>query len=478
MAEEFLSRQVDLNTLATHPENWIWASFTDAYSVPARQVADIQLQALRNRFSEMVEKIQILGNLAEEQGIAGINALEDGAPLLFAHSVYKSYPISFLERNQFDKLTKWLDTLTVDDLSGVDASGIDTIDDWVELLDSKTDIRVIHSSGTSGKLSFIPRSERELPMMLRGWRQNFQGFGDEPHAKPIEGLQNIPVIFNGYRKGALGHFRLLDGFVRYLYDGNEGMVLTRNPGRMSADALSLGGRLSAAAAKGDIGRTTLSPKLLARRDEFIKEQTNAPLRGKQFLDSIIERYRGKRVMMMGNWVYQYGAAKEGTDRGLHHVFARDSLIHTAGGLKGNKLPDNFRDVVQEFLGVDRVHESYGMSEMMALLPKCPEHRHHISPWVIPYLLDPKTGVLFPKTGTQTGRFGFIDLAATTYWGGFLTGDEVTIDWDGTCKCGRIGPRIHDSIRRYTEKEGGDDKITCAGAPEALDKALAFITELA
>jgi hypothetical protein len=247
---------------------------------------------------------------------------------------------------------------------------------------------------------------------------------------------------------------------------------------MSADALSLGGRLSAAAAKGDIGRTTLSPKLLARRDEFIKEQTNAPLRGKQFLDSIIERYRGKRVMMMGNWVYQYGAAKEGIDRGLHHVFARDSLIHTAGGLKGNKLPDNFRDVVQEFLGVDRVHESYGMSEMMALLPKCPEHRHHISPWVIPYLLDPKTGVLFPKTGTQTGRFGFIDLAATTYWGGFLTGDEVTIDWDGTCKCGRIGPRVHDSIRRYTEKEGGDDKITCAGAPEALDKALAFITELA
>jgi hypothetical protein len=475
MADELLSRPVDLATLPTHPENWIWASWTDAFTVPADKVAEIQLAALQHRFGEMVERVQILANLAEEQGIKEIRSVEDGAPLLFAHSVYKSYPISFLEKNQFDRLTKWLDTLTVDDLSGVDASGIDTIDDWIQLLDDTTDIRVIHSSGTSGKLSFIPRSERELPMMLRGWRQNFQGFGDEPHAKPIEGLSNIPVIFNGYRKGALGHFRLLDGFVRYLYDGDESMLLTRNPGRMSADALSLGGRLSVAASRGDIGRASISPKLLARRDEFVKEQADAPERGKVFLDAIIGGFHGKRVMMMGNWLYQYGAAKEGMDRGLHHVFARDSLIHTSGGLKGHKLPEGFQEVVREFLGVDRVHESYGMSEMMALLPKCPEHKHHISPWVIPYLLDPKTGVPFPRTGTQTGRFGFIDLAAITYWGGFLTGDEVTIDWDGTCPCGRVGPRIHDTIRRFSEKEGGDDKITCAGAPEAIDRALSFIT---
>jgi hypothetical protein len=477
MSQDFRSKPVDLQTLADRPETWMWASFTDAYCVPADQVAEIQLAALRNRFAYMVERIPILANLAEEQGLHEITRLEDGAPLLFAHSVYKSYPISFLETGRFDRLTQWLDMLTTDDLSGLDASGIDTIDEWIEFLDENSDIRVIHSTGTSGKLSFVPRNDRELPLMLRGWRQNFQGFGDEPDAAPIEGLEKIPVIFNGYRKGALGHFRLLDGFVKYLYNGDESMVLTRNPNRMSADVLSLGGRLSAAAAKGDVGRATISPKLLARREQFLEEQAQAPARGKQFLESIIERYRGKRVMMMGNWVYQYGAAKDGLAQGLHHVFAHDSLVHTAGGLKGQTLPENFREVVLEFLGVDRVHESYGMSEMMALLPKCPERKHHISPWLIPYLLDPKTGALQPRTGTQTGRFGFIDLAATTYWGGFLTGDKVTVDWDGRCKCGRIGPRIHDNIRRYSEEEGGDDKIACAGAPEALDRALAAITEL-
>jgi len=43
---------------------------------------------------------------------------------------------------------------------------------------------------------------------------------------------------------------------------------------------------------------------------------------------------------------------------------------------------------------------------------------------------------------------------------------------------REGPRIHgDKITRYSEEEGGDDKVTCAGAPEANDRALAFIAEL-
>lgn len=32
------------------------------------------------------------------------------------------------------------------------------------------------------------------------------------------------------------------------------------------------------------------------------------------------------------------------------------------------------------------------------------------------------------------------------------------------------------IRRYSEIEGGDDKITRAGAPEAHDKALDFILQ--
>jgi hypothetical protein len=95
---------------------------------------------------------------------------------------------------------------------------------------------------------------------------------------------------------------------------------------------------------------------------------------------------------------------------------------------------------------------------------------------IPFLLDPASGVQLPRSGTHTGRFGAFDLNARTYWGGFLTGDEVTLCWGDrhACPCGRIGPYLHRTIRRYTEKEGGDDKITCAGSPLAHDAALDFL----
>jgi len=38
--------------------------------------------------------------------------------------------------------------------------------------------------------------------------------------------------------------------------------------------------------------------------------------------------------------------------------------------------------------------------------------------------------------------------------------------------------VDPAIRRYSESEGGEDKITCAGAPDAHSRALDFITRVA
>src|SRR3546814_16308964 len=71
--------------------------------------------------------------------------------LFLPHTAYKSYPLSFLERNRFDALTRWLDGLTAIDLSGVDVSGIDSIDDWLRRLEETTELKVNHTFGTTGK---------------------------------------------------------------------------------------------------------------------------------------------------------------------------------------------------------------------------------------------------------------------------------------------------------------------------------------
>ena len=96
---------------------------------------------------------------------------------------------------------------------------------------------------------------------------------------------------------------------------------------------------------------------------------------------------------------------------------------------------------------------------------------------ITYLLDAQSGRLLPREGVQRGRFGYMDLAAETHWGGGLSGDAVTVHWGRqACACGRQGPFV-ESIERLSEQQGGDDKISCAGAQTAHDAALEFLTRL-
>jgi hypothetical protein len=122
---------------------------------------------------------------------------------------------------------------------------------------------------------------------------------------------------------------------------------------------------------------------------------------------------------------------------------------------------------------------YAMSEVTVPSMQCPEGHYHFPPMAVPYLLDPKTGDLLPRKDGTTGRMAFFDVMPETYWAGFISGDEVTAGgWEQTCKCGRTGFYVETGIRRYSEKEGGDDKILCAGAPEAHDTAIAFLTNYA
>lgn len=465
--------------LSANPELLAGLTPDQMYTMLPETVAAIQLAGLRKRFGDLVGKIRVLERLAEEQNVSSINSLEDAAVLLFPHSFYKAYPLSLLENNRFDRLTRWLDGLTATDLSGFDASAYDTIDDWIDGLDRATDVHVVHSSGTSGKLSFLPRGTPEIDAMAAAWPNGYTGFNGEPN-NPLTGIENTPVILPNFRRGGLGPVRMLDGVVRHVYGGREDMIVSLNPGRMSADMLSLGGRIRAAEAKGELGAMQMSPALLARREAFLADMAAAPARRSAFFARVAEQYRGRRVVLLGNWIQHYDIAAEALAKGISNVFAPDSLLMVVGGMKGRKLPDDYKDVISKYLGVKNLRSGYGMSESVALHPACPEGHYHLQPWIIPFLLDPKTGALLPRSGTRQGRYGFVDLLAQTHWGGFLTGDAVTLSWGDSepCRCGRIGPYVHSEVRRYSEIEGGDDKVTCAGAPEAHDKALAFLNDLA
>jgi hypothetical protein len=465
--------------LVKAPERFLDLSITEMHSIPDHTLQEIHTRALGGHFAAMVERVPVLAKLADEQGIRRIDAIAQAGPLLLAHSVYKSYPLSVLENGRFDQLTRWLNKLTAHDLSSLDAAGCGSIDDWIDLLDANTDIRVKHSSGTTGKLSFVPRSLSEMDTVAKGFMRFFEGFGDEPDAH-LTGFEDLPIIHAGYRRGAMGQARLLDAVTSYFHGGDDSWVTTSNPGRLSADVLSIGGRIQGAEQRGELGALKLAPAVLARRDALMKEQAQSEQRTEAFFRDVTTRLRGRRVVISGTLPQMADLAEQGRKHGVMRAFAGDSLVHIAGGSKGRTLPEDHRELIAEFIGIDAFpRQGYGMTEMVnATHRACPLDHYHFRPNIIPFVIDPSTGEQRPRTGTQTGRFGFVDLATKTHWGGFLTGDEVTLTFgDDACRCGRSGAHVHPAIRRYTAQEGGDDKITCAGAPEAHNRALDFISQL-
>ena len=252
----------DLARLKAAPESFVGLSAREFYSIPLPVLEEIQLGAARTRFETLRGNISMLQRFAAEQHVEQIRSLEDLALLLVPHSAYKSYPLSILELGQFDRLTRWLGKFTTCDLSAVDTTACESIDDWIIALDTQTDIRITHSTGTSGKLSFLPRSEGEWArvqamMMLR----LFEGYGEEPGPDVVEDFATLPYIYPGYRYGAMGHPRAAEMFEKYWHRGNGTPIVTLYPGRLSADALSLGGRLAAAEYRGELGRLNGGPSI-------------------------------------------------------------------------------------------------------------------------------------------------------------------------------------------------------------------------
>ena len=454
------------------PEDLIRLTHNELYAIPLAEQHRIQLDGVRKRFGEQIERLPVLKRLAEEQGLHEICSLEDVAPLLIPHSAMKSYPMSFLEKNQFVRLTQWLNGFTTHDLSSIDASACESIDDWLQLLDAQSEVRVMHSTGTSGKLSFLPRGTTEMMLMVPGYTRHFDRFGDDPWA-PGVAPEETPILFFQHRKGAMAQHRQLDYLETHLFGGDSDMIVALYPTRFSADAASVGGRLRVAEARGELGKIQISPKLLERREAFLAEQASATEYVDHFLTSVAERFAGRTVYVMSHIPMLHTVAVEARRRGIRNLLDPRSFVIAGGGMKGQSLPDDWLETIQEFLGGVHVAPSYGMTETVAGTRMCPSRHYHLQTWQIPFLLHPVSGAPLPRVGTQTGRFGIVDLNAQTYWGGFLTGDEVTLSWGDIepCACGRIGPYLHEGIRRYSEKEGGDDKVTCAGAPEAHDRAI-------
>ncbi|MDH6245765.1 hypothetical protein [Mycobacterium sp. OTB74] len=456
------------------PINFFGQSYTRMHSMPRAELEELQRQAMRIRFAQHRQSIGIIKKLTDRLGVDDVTQFDDIVPLLLPHTAYKSYPAALIDNKRFDLLTKWLANLTSHDLSQLDTEGCQGLDDWIERLDAQTPLEVITSSGTTGTVSIIPKDKHGAREGMVLWKIClFQQFGTEPTDEQLN--PQVDVIWPNYANGKLGHLRIANMIRGGFTGGDESKFHALYPGSIETDLMFLASKMRAAASRGELDKLVIDPALAARKDEFIAIQMRQPQDLEEFFATITDKLSGKKVFMLGTYNLMYDVAKAGLDRGIRNVFAKDSAILTGGGSKGFVLPDNYMDVIREFLGVERIQEGYGFSEQSAFHWGCTEGRYHVQPWVIPFILDPQTSEPLPRTGRQTGRAAVYDVLLQAHWGGAISGDEVTIDWDLQCPCGQTSVAFEHAIMRYSEKQGvDDDRITCAATHEVHNEAIDFM----
>lgn len=449
---------------------------TRIHTLPREEVEAVQLAAMNRRLEERRHQIKMLEKLADGQGIRQVDSLDGMAPLLMPHDVYKSYPVSLLAKRQFERLNTWLAKLTRYDPAAVDVADCDSIDSWLTKLREATPLDVATSSGSSGTCSFFPKSKRDYRLSMMGLRvQLAQKFGEDPRPGDIE--DKIHAIIPLYRDGhaSTGAFAKYSGEI--FAKGDPRYWHTAFNFKISSDLMWLAARLRAAAAKGDASKVDVPPGLLARREEWERAQKDMPAQQLEFVNRMIRELRGQRVFVMSTSNLLYAAAKRGVENGLSGVFAPDSVFMGGGGAKGVALPDDLEEVICKFFNTQRMISSYGMTEMNSFSVLCDHDRYHVLPWVTVFLLDLDTGRPLPRTDKRTGRAAFFDMTQDSTWGGIVTGDLVTVDWDRPCECGRTSVALEKKIERISTIQGGDDKITCAATPEAQAEAMDFLVGL-
>lgn len=428
----------------------------DRYDLPAKELEPLRLEAAREYFVEMREKVAVLRRRADETGVSEVRTMDDLVPLLFSHTVYKSYPQNLVDQGKWAALGRWLKTLSAEDPTTVDVSQVTNVDEWIDTMRDAGHL-LLATSGSSGKCSFLNSTRGDLELKKRHWQETL-GW---PHLRPAKDR----TVFQ------LGPSRGPNSAIEAAQIGGE---LWGKPGSvhfLTDEPLKISEVSAMAAVRKRMQDGTATPQEIADVERRGAEQGARMAEAlSKLLDTILS-HRDEPIILTGMWAQHMAIIRRARELGIPDgAFHPQSYISAGGGVKGVTLPPDYVEQVDRFWGPVIRGTGYGMTEMLQLMPRCEKRRYHIAPGLIMLLLDqPGEKLIAPPVGTAgivEGRFGFVDLMYEGRWGGLISGDKVQVDFSGRCECGRHGPTILDTIVRYSQVTGGDDHIGCAGTIDA------------
>ena len=437
------------------------AQAADRFAIGHADLREAQIDAMNECLQERRERIKLLDHRAKEASLREIHTLEDVVPVLFPHTAYKSYPESWLIGQKWDRLGKWLGTVSAYPIAPIDTSDIRDIDDWIARLEAVGHF-VACSSGTTGKSAMLIASARDIEWSCSdnvaafSWgsgveaKQDYRMFG----LAPVAHVTKNQAIGNAHT-AAFGDPRV------------EKFHLPVPP-------ITVGQLTKMVVLRKAIAEGTARPADIAAFEATSKERQETLEKSYILGAEALVAAREHKLFISGMWNALYQIAV--LVRGMGYSgkdFHPENCIYVGGGLKRAQLPPDYQQVVHETFNIPahRNFQIYSMQELGSTMPRCQKgRRYHVPPWIVPLILNKNGDALEPKRGSEVeGRAAFFDLSLDGRWGGVITGDKISLDF-APCACGNASPSVRDDIVRYADLEG-DDKIGCAGTVDAYVRGL-------
>jgi hypothetical protein len=426
----------------------------DCYDVAPAELLPLQIEAANERLASQIDKIGLLKNRAESGSISVIEKPADLVPLLFAHTTYRSYSEGWLTERQWDRMGRWLNTVSTRPVQNINFDGVDTLDGWIKQLES-----IGHylscSSGTTGKPAMLSGTEGDIDFSAK---TNAAGMVWALALKPSSERKffGIGPQFAAPRENAIK-----DAMIAAIAPDVEPFLFGTEP-------ITVGAMVEMIVLRRKISDGTARPSELAEFEQ-LATQRGAEMNeaAEKAVDALIDA-RQRPIMISGMYGQLYPIAEAVREKGFSGTdFHADNSMFVAGGLKGATLPENYREYILETFNVasERMYQTYSMREINTTFPLCTAERYHIPPWVIALPLDASGEELLDAgEGEIEGRAAFMDLSIEGRWGGIISGDKVAVTF-AECQCGHQGPTVGREIMRFSDLPDGD-KISCAGSIDA------------
>lgn len=432
------------------------------FEIPYAELRQAQIEAVNERFQERKGKIKLVAMRAKEADLTEVRDLADVVPLLLPHTAYKSYPENWLMEKRWDRLGKWLDTVSTYRVPPQNPATISDVDDWIGNLE-KSGHYVSCSSGTTGKSAMLVASNADMEwckvetVAAYSW-----GSGIKPaQDRRIFGLAAVAQVPRNDATRQAQYAAYADP--------------AKPPFPYPVPPITVGALTQMVVLRKQIADGTAKPSDIALYEEISAARQKAIDDAVGITAEALIEARKDKLHVSGLWAGVYNVARAVRDMGYGGKdFNPENSIYVGGGLKRAKLPDDYREFVYETFNLrpERLYQNYSMQELHTGMPRCQKGgRYHVSPWLVPLLLNKAGDALLPiRDGEEAeGRAAFFDLSVDGRWGGVISGDKICLDFS-PCACGARSPSIRDNVVRYADLEG-DDKIGCAGTVDAYVRGM-------